>query len=303
MSKRVIVIPLTIVLLSGCASTNIDTDNAGYVSLFNGRPTIAIRTVFDNRAEDHRLRVLFPTPFRPRTVNAAGHFHVIERSVDKPSGVGWVERPSPTDHQLEYVSLSNGRRGLTLINRGLPEYEVIKGKKGHTLALTLLRAVGWLSRDDFITRKGHAGPGFPAVEAQCPGENSYEYSLLFHPGDWRRARAWRFAHDFNSPLVARQADSREDGGQPAQMSLLSLAPDNLVISAVKKAEDDKGIVVRFWNTTAEETRGELSFYRKLKAAYLANMNEERGRRLSLVGGRGVKLKVRGFEVVTLKLYC
>ena len=30
------IIPLTIVLLSGCASTNIDADNAGYISLFNG---------------------------------------------------------------------------------------------------------------------------------------------------------------------------------------------------------------------------------------------------------------------------
>jgi len=36
MSKNVIVIGLTIVLLSGCAGTSIDTDNAGYVSLFNG---------------------------------------------------------------------------------------------------------------------------------------------------------------------------------------------------------------------------------------------------------------------------
>ncbi|MBL7187307.1 MAG: DUF1080 domain-containing protein [Phycisphaerae bacterium] len=36
MSKTVIIIPLIIVLLSGCAGTNIDTDNAGYVSLFNG---------------------------------------------------------------------------------------------------------------------------------------------------------------------------------------------------------------------------------------------------------------------------
>jgi len=36
MSKNVIVIGLTIVLLSGCAGTSIDTDNAGYVLLFNG---------------------------------------------------------------------------------------------------------------------------------------------------------------------------------------------------------------------------------------------------------------------------
>ena len=36
MSKNVIIIGLAIVLLSGCAGTNIDTDKAGYVSLFNG---------------------------------------------------------------------------------------------------------------------------------------------------------------------------------------------------------------------------------------------------------------------------
>ena len=88
-------------------------------------------------------------------------------------------------------------RGLTLINRGLPEFSV--GEDG-TVRLTLLRAVGYLSREDLLTRVGGAGPTIPTPDAQLPGTFEAHYSVVAHAGDWHVAESWREAHAFNAPL-------------------------------------------------------------------------------------------------------
>ncbi|GAG69611.1 unnamed protein product, partial [marine sediment metagenome] len=49
----------------------------------------------------------------------------------------------------------------------MPEYEIIPDN--NTIALTLVRSVGWLSRGDLEYKKGNAGPSFATPEAQCLG--------------------------------------------------------------------------------------------------------------------------------------
>ncbi|MEA3346298.1 MAG: glycoside hydrolase family 38 C-terminal domain-containing protein, partial [Chloroflexota bacterium] len=92
------------------------------ITLFADRPGVYISTTVDNRAKDHRLRALFPTPLRPEYSHADGHFAVIEREIDLPEVTGWEEDPSPTKHQRAFVDISDGGAGLALLNRGLPEY-------------------------------------------------------------------------------------------------------------------------------------------------------------------------------------
>ena len=70
---------------------------------------------------------------------------------------------------------------------GVPEVEVIKvDEDSHTeIALTLIRSVGWLSRDHMYVRQGHAGPAFETPGGQVPGKWTYDYSIIPHHGDWR----------------------------------------------------------------------------------------------------------------------
>ena len=89
---------------------------------------------------------------------------------------------------------------MTLITDGLHEYEVLPGAP-QELALTLLRAVGWLSRDDLTTRTGHAGPALETPGAQVLGEHRFRYRLFFHAGDWERAAVWRVAEAALVPLL------------------------------------------------------------------------------------------------------
>ena len=99
-----------------------------------------------------------------------------------------------------FVDASDGRVGLAVITDGLHEYELLAGGR-QELALTLLRGVGWLSRDDLTTRTGHAGPGLETPGAQLLGEQRFRYSLFFHAGDWERAAVWRAAEAALVPIL------------------------------------------------------------------------------------------------------
>src|SRR5262249_12903058 len=149
-----------------------------------------------NTARDHRLRVLFPMPFAAATAAAEDTFAVTlrpARQLEPASGEQawdeWAEPPLNTQPQKRFVDLSDGTHGLGVLNRGLPEHEglAVPGAAGtavSAVALTLLRCVEWLSRDDLATRRGHAGPPLHTPEAQGLGTHVFEYALVPHPGTW-----------------------------------------------------------------------------------------------------------------------
>ncbi len=153
-----------------------------------------------NRASDHRLRVLFPLPFAAAQSDADTAFHVTRRPARPPRREeGAPEWELPTYPMRSFVDAGDGARGLALITEGLHEYELLVTPRP-ALALTLLRAVGWLSRDDLRYRIGHAGPALPTPGAQAQGTHRFRYSLRFHPQGWEAAGLWRAAECTRLPL-------------------------------------------------------------------------------------------------------
>ncbi len=260
---------------------------------------IEIRTTLTNRARDHRLRVHFPIPWRVESSFAESAFDVVERPVALPSDTAaWAEQPAPTHPQAMFVDLSDGQRGLMMANRGLPEYEAFYEDKGTTLALTLLRCVGWLSRDDLSCRRGHAGPGLETPEAQCLETYSFDYALIPHAGDWRAA--FREAHAFNAPLRGIVTDMHS-GTLPLQNSFIRTGPSGLVVSAIKAPEEGEGLIVRLCNTEDHEVPAEVCLHKAVDRASLVNLNEEELRRLTVNNEGGVSLPVPGEGIVTVRL--
>lgn len=172
------------------------------VSLEADVPRVDFELEIINRARDHRLRAHFPLPFHANESAADTPFHVTRRPITRPRrDPGAPETELPTYPMWSFVDVSDGRTGVALITNGLHEYEVLPGSR-QELALTLLRSVGWLSRDDLTTRTGHAGPAMETPGAQLPGGHRFQYSLFFHPGDWERGNVWRMAESTLTPLVA-----------------------------------------------------------------------------------------------------
>ncbi|MCX6034489.1 MAG: hypothetical protein NTV38_05875, partial [Chloroflexi bacterium] len=203
------------------------------ITLTNSIPRVDIRTVVDNRARDHRLRVHFPAPFAAGTGAHDGHFEVVERKIGIPAfDETWVEQPRPEVPQRAFTSVTHGKSGLPVDNRGLPEVEVLKNSAGNAeIAITLLRCVGWLSAI-FSTRKGHAGPSLETPGAQMPGTWAFDYSIIPHAGSWQKAFTQAYA--FETPM--RLACTGLHGGTlPVSGSLVKVEPATFVVSAIKQS--------------------------------------------------------------------
>ncbi|HXN03080.1 MAG TPA: glycoside hydrolase family 38 C-terminal domain-containing protein [Candidatus Dormibacteraeota bacterium] len=180
-----------------------------------------------NRTPDHRLRVHFPLPFQVSESAADTPFHVTRRPVIGPRrDPGAAEIELPTYPMWSFVDVSDGRAGLALIADGLHEYEVLPGNP-QELALTLLRSVGWLSRDDLTTRTGHAGPEMETPGAQVMGGHRLRYSLYFHEGDWERGAVWRMAESTLTPLVPGRGPT-----VTTPVPRIELSPDSIQMTAL-----------------------------------------------------------------------
>ncbi|MGE5560382.1 MAG: alpha-mannosidase [Chloroflexota bacterium] len=271
------------------------------VSLIRGLKRVDFNTTVDNTARDHRLRVQFTAPYRIDGMSVETQYGVIHRDLDLAAGDDWPELPTGTAPVKTFVTISDGHSGLTVINRGLPEHEAIAGDNDATIALTLIRAVGWLSREDLKTRPaGHAGPGLETPEAQCLGTHSFDYALTSHRGGWNEAMVWRTAHDFNQP-VAVQPVAAHAGALPASGSFVAIDGDGIVLAAVKPADDGDGIIVRVYNTTPRACSGSLTFFRPLADAVpvdllerAVDMNVER------VGASGIKLALSAWRIASYR---
>lgn len=270
---------------------------ASRITLTNGVPRVDIHTTIENNAKDHRLRVHFPAPFAAQRAEHDGHFEVVERGIGLPPfDETWVEYPRPEVPQRAFTSVSNGQQRLTVANRGLPEVEVLKNSDGNAeIAITLLRSVGWLSRDDFPNRKGHAGPFTETPGAQMIGEWTFDYSII--PGE-NDISPCRQAYAFETPLRAASAGVHP-GALPAAGSFVRVTPSEFVVSAVKRAEDGKGWLVRGYNLTAQEAQVALQPWRVFKKAERVSLAEEKFKTLRPAKDGSICFAAKGHEIVAV----
>jgi alpha-mannosidase len=232
-----------------------------------------------------------------------GHFDVVTRSLDLPADTeDWVEQPAPTHPQCGWARVSDGEIGLMVANRGLPEIEALRstastgGAPGTEMALTLLRAVGWLSRDDMSVRHGHAGPGLPTPEAQCTGTYTFDYALIPHGAAWTEAADQ--AQAFGAPLRAVVTTAHAGTLQPTG-SFVAVGPESLIVTALKEAEDGSGLVVRFWNTSEAACDARVRFWQAPASISRCTLGERVLAPLDVDTTGGVTVPTRGREIVTL----
>ena len=249
------------------------------IALTPGVRRIDIHTSVENTAKDHRLRVTFPLPYSIQTAAAEGTFEVRVRPIASPRPVDvseWIEEPTNTFPQKQFVDASNGTIGLGVLNRGLPEYEIITGESGQmAVAITLLRCVGWLSRGDLPTRKGDAGPQELTPEAQCLGHHEFDYALVPHSGDWEAEEALvlREAQAYNTPIRALVSEQHE-GKHPSLSTMIEVEPPALVVSAIKQSETGSGVIVRIYNPLNHTMQATIRPGLACTQAFVTNLNEE-----------------------------
>ena len=167
--------------------------------------------------------------------------------------------------------------GLALLHDGLLEYEVIGD--GTELALTLLRATGYLSRAEIALRPNPAGPLDPLEGPQLQRHLAVEYAVLPHRGDWRAARLADAADEFLRPARAR-ARSAVCPVRAAPPTGQALDVDGAQVSAVLRDAERDALVIRLFNPSPEPTTARVEVDGSSRA--------RTGRRPRRSGGRAVR---------------
>jgi alpha-mannosidase len=207
-----------------------------------GEPFLRVHTELDHRCRDHRLRVHFPLPAPVGASHAECAFAVVERGLTAEGGPH--EAPLPTFVSRRFVDASDGRVGVALLHDGLLEYEIVAD--GTELALTTLRATGYLSRSEMALRPNPAGPLLAVEGPQLQGPVAWDYAVLVHEGDWADADLHARADEVLLPLERVPVATR---GTEAP-TYRALRVDGAVVSALRR--EAGGTTVRVFNPTASE---------------------------------------------------
>ena len=157
----------------------------------SSEPFVRVSVELENRRTDHRLRVLVPADTSAGAW-AGTAFGAVQRPLRKPGSDSGMEFDLPTDPARLWVDSG----GVAVLLAGPFEYELLDG----AIAITLLRSVGWLSRDDLRNRPRHAGPGIATPGAQMLGRHHFEFAVYRHQGSWADALVPRQAEVFAHPL-------------------------------------------------------------------------------------------------------
>jgi alpha-mannosidase len=279
-----------------------------------GSPRVTFAVTVDNTAQDHRLRMLFPTGAAAvASARADTAFDVVTRPAyrDVPATIV-NEAPVSSAPMLSVVDAGDARVGATVIAKGLHEYEVAQGllasltrgtRQGGSpaIALTLLRAVGDLSRNDLATRpSGHAGPPVATPGAQCIGRHTF--TIAFEPRRAPPPPERLLSSARAATLPPRIVPARIPGGAaPLHQSFVRVEGDAAaVLSALKRADDRDSVIVRLFNPTDRETQATIRVDGEVAHAFAVNFLEERQHELAVESG-AVAVPLRPHQIQTLEL--
>lgn len=291
------------------------------VVLRKGSKVIDLNVHVDNHGLSHRLCILFDSALTTRFNYADQQFGLIKRpnsydkemklyleglsnqeKIEKPKELAnwandqsaWQEPPISIEPTQSYVALTDESRGIAVIPQGVREYEVI-GEQGNQIRLTLFRTYGFMGKENLVYRPGRAsGERIIATPAaQLLKEMDFKLGFTTFNCDINDADIDILAKEYNTPIeVYEYADflngrlifAQEDEEQilPVSNSLFE-SKNNLVISAIKKSEDDDGYIIRLFNGKDHQNIGDkLTFNFDITEAYYTNLKEEKLERIDVV---------------------
>jgi len=258
-SEKTVQLPITTYITLGAESRRLD-----------------MKTVIENNARDHRVRVLFPTGIASGTHKAETIFEAVKRpNAHKPT---WTY-PSGCEHQQGYVMMQDAAGGFAVANIGLYEYETM----GDTIAVTLLRAV---------SEMGDWGV-FPTELSQMQKSVTLSYSVM--PFEEEK-EAIPHLSAFQYPVFTKQIVEHES--EMKEEKLLSWSGEGLKASAFKKKMNQEDIILRWTNYTNQEQVLRVEKTAFIDNLYRSNVIEEKGECISPENGAW-RITVKPFEIITL----
>ena len=190
------------------------------ITLYAGVPRVDVKM----QAEWHEKHILLKVAFPVSAHSDQATFEIPFGSVERPT-----TRNTPAEQaQFEvpaqrWADLSDPRHGLSLLNDSKYGYDA----KGNVLRLSLLRS-----------------PTYPDPHAD-EGHHEFTYSVYPHGGGWKDALTIRQGYELNYKLIPLAVGNHQ-GTLPPEHSFLQAQSDNVIVTALKKAEDEDALILRFY---------------------------------------------------------
>jgi alpha-mannosidase len=238
----------------------------------------------DNDIDWHESHVLLKAAFPLAASGPFATYEIPYGSIDRPTtrNNSWeqaqFEVPAMRWADLGGIGSDGKQHGLSVLNQTKYGYDAA----GNVLRLTLLRSAKW-----------------PDPEADM-GHHHFHYALYPHAGTWKDALTVRKGYEYNYPLTA-VVTAAHTGSLPASHSFASVAPENVVLTAVKKAEDANGLIFRVYEWAGKETMAEFHVPPGATGATVTNLMEApEGAPLAVVGDV-VKAPIHPYEILTIRV--
>jgi alpha-mannosidase len=222
--------------------------------------------------EKHKLlKVAFPVAIRSPNATYEIQF-------------GHIERPTHTNTSWDlarfevcaqrWADLGEAGYGVALLNDCKYGYDI----QGSVMRLSLLRA-----------------PTHPDPNADQGGQR-FTYALMPHLGDFREAGVIEAAEDLNAPL--RVVSTELAAG--TRRSLIEVNTPQVVVEAIKRAEDSDATIVRLYESWGGRCRARVRTTLPARRASLCDLLERERAEVAVRDGE-LDLELTPFKILTLKL--
>lgn len=243
----------------------------------------------------HTRRIDFKTKIdwkeQQQLVKAEFHLDVMTRTAACEIPYGVMERPTHRNTSWQraqfemcahrFVDLSEPGFGVALLN---------DGRYGHSI------------EDSFVSLTLLTSGVFPFPDAD-KGLHELTYALMPHMGDWREANVVHEAGKLNEkPILSVYKPSLlTEEKSSARYTMCEVSSPNVIVTSVKRAEDESGLIVRMYESSGIRTNVEWNLEGLCpKYIYECDMMEQKEREVVFDGQRA-KFEIRPFEIKTFLL--
>ena len=238
----------------------------------------ATRVDVKMQAEWHEKHILLKVAFPLSAHSDKATYEIPFGSVERPT-----TRNTPAEQaQFEvpayrWADISDAKHGFSLLNDCKYGYDA----KGNVLRLSLLRSPEW--------------PDPHADE----GHHEFTYALYPHGGGWKDALTVRRGYELNYKLISMPVEKHE-GALAPEHSFVQARSENIIVTALKKAEDDDALVLRFYEWAGKEGEAEVQIPPGAQSAAETDLMERPIGSLS-VQNDSVKVHTKPYEIKTIKV--
>ncbi|GAC1362164.1 MAG: alpha-mannosidase [Acidobacteriaceae bacterium] len=245
------------------------------IQLYSGMDTVDVINDIDWHETHVLLKAAFPLAASGPMATYEIPYGNIERTTTRNNTWEQAKFEVPA---MRWADLGDAQHGFSLLNEAKYAYDA----KDNVLRLTLLRSPTW---PDPNADRGH---------------QHFSYALYPHAGTWKQALTERRGYQYNYKLHAAQVASH-GGTLPLEHSFLSVAPENVVLTAVKKAEDDNGLILRVFEWVGKDSSVTFTVPEGATAATETNLMEKPLGSALAVSANKVTVPIHPYEILSIRV--